>query len=187
MQDGFPGNWVTNTRQRIGSVLTFLMQYHTDGDYFLDQIFTGDKSWVSHIILGTKRHHSSGIIPHHWRNQTLSVQKITFFWDCKDVLVVDVMPKDTTINAVWYCGTLTKLRQVIQNCRHGMVSCSIVISSWQCPTPHTAAASRDLLDQFGWKTFYHSPRCPLLAIFMFSQSSKSSWVGNILEMMMSTQ
>ncbi|KAJ4432569.1 hypothetical protein ANN_21192 [Periplaneta americana] len=46
--------------QRMASALTFLMRYHTDGDAFLDQIVTGDETWVSHNTPETKRQSPSG-------------------------------------------------------------------------------------------------------------------------------
>jgi hypothetical protein len=33
--------------QRMASALTFLERYHKDGDEFLNNIVTGDKTWVS--------------------------------------------------------------------------------------------------------------------------------------------
>jgi hypothetical protein len=49
--------------KRMGAALTFLERYYHEGDTFLDQIVTGDTTWVSHIIPESKRqslewHHS---------------------------------------------------------------------------------------------------------------------------------
>ncbi|KAJ4439540.1 hypothetical protein ANN_07664 [Periplaneta americana] len=110
--------------QRMASALTFLMRYHTDGDAFLDQIVTGDETWVSHNTPETKRqsrhwHHPSSPKKPRKFKYTLSTQKVmaTVFWDRKGVLLLDFMPKGTTINANRYCETLRKLRRVIQNKR----------------------------------------------------------------------
>ncbi|KAJ4444395.1 hypothetical protein ANN_06187 [Periplaneta americana] len=46
----------------MASALTFLMRYHTDGDAFLDQIVTGDETWVSHNIPETKRQSPSKFV-----------------------------------------------------------------------------------------------------------------------------
>ncbi|KAJ4435619.1 hypothetical protein ANN_18235 [Periplaneta americana] len=74
--------------QRMASALTFLMRYHTDGDAFLDQIVTGDETWVSHNTPETKRqsrqwHHPSSPKKPRKFKQTLSTQKVmaTVFWD----------------------------------------------------------------------------------------------------------
>ncbi|KAJ4431847.1 hypothetical protein ANN_20453 [Periplaneta americana] len=108
--------------QRMASALTFLMRYHTDGDAFLDQIVTADETWVSHNTPETKHqsrqwHHPSSPKKPRIFKQTLSTQKVmtTVFWDRKGVLLLDFMPKGTTINANRYCETLRKIRRAIQS------------------------------------------------------------------------
>ncbi|KAJ4426673.1 hypothetical protein ANN_26471 [Periplaneta americana] len=86
----------------------------------------------------------------------------TVFWDRKGVLLLDFMPKGTTINANRYCETLRKLRRAIQNKRRGMLSRGVVLLHDNA-RPHTAASTRELLDQFGWEIFDHPPYSPELA------------------------
>ncbi|KAJ4433160.1 hypothetical protein ANN_15417, partial [Periplaneta americana] len=155
--------------QRMASALTFLMRYHTDGDAFLDQIVTGDETWVSHNTPETKRqsrqwHHPSSPKKPRKFKQTLSTQKVmaTVFWDCKGVLLLDFMPKGTMINANRYCETLRNLRRAIQNKRRGMLSRGVVLLHDNA-RPHTTASTRELLDQFGWEIFDHPPYSPDLA------------------------
>ncbi|GBM52049.1 Histone-lysine N-methyltransferase SETMAR [Araneus ventricosus] len=81
--------------------------------------------------------------------------------DCKGGILVDFVPKGTTLNANCYCETLRKLRQAIQNRRRG-ISGGIVLLH-DNPRPHTAAATQELLDQFGWEIFDHPPYSPDLA------------------------
>ncbi|KAJ4425723.1 hypothetical protein ANN_27919 [Periplaneta americana] len=154
---------------RMASALTFLMRYHTDGDAFLDQIVTGDETWVSHNTPETKRpsrlwHHHSSPKKSRKLKQTLSTQKVmaTVFWDRKGVLLLDFMPKGTTINANCYCETLRKLRRAIQNKRRGILSRGVVLLHDNA-RPHIAASTRELLDQFGWEIFDHPPYSPDLA------------------------
>ncbi|KAJ4444241.1 hypothetical protein ANN_06032 [Periplaneta americana] len=68
--------------QRMASALTFLMRYHTDGDAFLDQIMTGDETWVSHNTPETKRqsrqwHHPSSPKKPRKFKQSLSTRLLT--------------------------------------------------------------------------------------------------------------
>ncbi|GBL89251.1 Histone-lysine N-methyltransferase SETMAR [Araneus ventricosus] len=86
----------------------------------------------------------------------------TIFWDRKCVLWVDFMPKGTAINANRYCETLRKLLRAIQNRRCGMLSGRIVLLRDNA-RPHTAAATQELLDQFGWEIFDHPPHSPDVA------------------------
>ncbi|KAJ4428268.1 E3 ubiquitin-protein ligase mib1, partial [Periplaneta americana] len=96
--------------------------------------------------------------------QTVSTQKVmaTVFWDRKGVLLLDFMPKGTTINANRYCETLRKLWRAIQNKRRGMLSRGVVLLHDNARL-HTAASTRELLDQFGWEIFDHPPYSPDLA------------------------
>ncbi|KAJ4442047.1 hypothetical protein ANN_11913 [Periplaneta americana] len=139
------------------------------GDAFLDQIVTGDETWVSHNTPETKRqsrqwHHPSSPKKPRKFKQTLSTQKVmaTVFWDRKGFLLLDFMPKGTTINANRYCETLRKLLRAIQNKRRGMFSRGVVLLHDNV-RPRTAASTRELLDQFGWEIFDHPPYSPDLA------------------------
>ncbi|GFU35924.1 uncharacterized protein TNCV_4030291 [Trichonephila clavipes] len=106
--------------QRLEAALTFLQWYHDDGDEFLDRIVTGDETWFSHFTSEIKQQSM------HWRHgespvrtkfkQTLSVPKVMFtvFWDRKDILLVDFIPRDETVNVDHYCEKLRKLRRTFQ-------------------------------------------------------------------------
>ncbi|GFQ82638.1 HTH_48 domain-containing protein [Trichonephila clavata] len=91
--------------QRLGSALTFLERYLNEGEDVLDQIVTGDETWVAYVTPESKqqsmewRHSSS---PKRVKfNQTISARKImgTVFWDRKGVLLVEFLPRNETINA----------------------------------------------------------------------------------------
>uniref|UniRef100_A0A8C5SQD0 Mos1 transposase HTH domain-containing protein n=1 Tax=Laticauda laticaudata TaxID=8630 RepID=A0A8C5SQD0_LATLA len=45
--------------QRMAALLTFLYSYDKDGDSFLDQIVTGDETWVKHVNSETKLEHTT--------------------------------------------------------------------------------------------------------------------------------
>jgi hypothetical protein len=47
----------------------------------------------------------------------------SFFLDRQGVLLVEFLPKDTTINSTAYCETMKKLRHAIQNKWPGMRIC----------------------------------------------------------------
>ena len=106
------------------SALTFLQQYHDDGDEFLDQTITGDEIWVAHIIPETKQQsmhwHHSGSPCNMKFKQTLLVRKVlcTVFWDRQGILLT----RGEMVNAEHYCKTLA-----IQSKQHGMLSASVVL------------------------------------------------------------
>lgn len=171
--------------KRMGAALTFLERYDEEGDKLLDQIVTGDETWVSYVNVEQKAqsrewgHTSSPRKPVKCR-QTFSTKKLmaTVFWDRKDVLLVEFMERGTTINSTVYCETLKKLRRAIQNKRRGMLTAGIVFVHDNA-RPHTAVRTRELLDQFGWDVFDHPPYSPDLApsdYHLFPNMKK--WLGS---------
>jgi len=73
------------------------------------------------------------------------------------VLLVDFMPRNTTINADAYCATLRRLRKAIQTSSRGKLSRGIVLIHDNA-RPHTARQTQTLLhDAFRWDTFDHPP------------------------------
>jgi len=101
--------------QRQASTLDFLTQYSEEGENFLSRVVTGNETWVSHKAPELKQQFME------WRHtslptkmkfkQTTSTQKImcTVFWDRKGVLLLDFLPRGSTINAGVCCNTLQKL------------------------------------------------------------------------------
>ena len=93
-----------------------LKHFQIDGEAFLARIITGDESWVHHFAPETKRqsmewHHSRS--PQK-KKTTPSAGKMmgTVFWDCDGVILVDVMPRGSTINSEAYVKTLNKLKNM---------------------------------------------------------------------------
>ncbi|GFW19901.1 histone-lysine N-methyltransferase SETMAR [Trichonephila clavipes] len=71
--------------------------------------------------------------------QTLSKRKImtTVFWDRRGFLLVEFMPRGTTINSGANCATLRKLRRVLQHKRRGMLSKGVLLLH-DNSRPHTS-------------------------------------------------
>lgn len=154
---------------RMGSALSFLTRYEQQGDAFLDQIVTGDETWVCHFTPETKRksmewHHPQSPTRPRKFKQSFSMKKVmaSVFWDRKGLLLVDFMPQKTTINADAYCETLQRLRRAIQNKRRGMLTRGIVLLHDNA-RPHTAQKTTNLLRKFKWEVFDHPPYSPDLA------------------------
>ena len=101
----------------------------------------------------------SGIIQTLWYNYENSIKnlqhkKSTDFWDQKDILLLDFLPIEMTINADMYCATLSKLKCTIQNCWWGLLSHSIILlhdNAW----PHIATRTKMQLDKFHWEVLDH--------------------------------
>jgi hypothetical protein len=74
------------------------------------------------------------------------------------------MTQGTTINADVYCETVSKLWRAIQNKRRGLFSSGVLLLCDNA-RPHTAARTRQLLEQLQWKVFEHPPLHPVTFIF----------------------
>ena len=97
--------------KRMACALDFLDRYHKEGDQLLENIVTGDETWVSHMTPESKRQSME------WRHttspvkvkakQTISTRKVmaAAFWDRHGVLLVEFVQQGTTINVAAYCAT----------------------------------------------------------------------------------
>jgi hypothetical protein len=128
--------------KRQASAFTFLKRCSEQGDDFLSRRVTGDETWMSHVTPESKQQsmewrHTSSPIKKKFK-QTISTSKImcTVFWDRKSVLLVEFLPRGSTINTGVYCDTLKKLRRAIQNKRRGMLSWGVVMLNDNAG-PHT--------------------------------------------------
>jgi len=79
------------------------------------------------------------------------------------VLLVDFMPRGTTINAARYCETVEKLRRAIKNKRPGLLTIGVKIQ-YDNARPHTANVNIDLIKTFGWEIIDHPPYSPDVAL-----------------------
>jgi hypothetical protein len=119
----------------MASVLTFLEQYHKEGNEFLNHIVqvTADETWVSFVNVETKEQSKQWMhtyLPGKPKKvQTLPVRRLmaTVFWDRKGVLMAEFMQQGTTVMSEVYCETPKKLCRAIQNKRCGMLTYGVVI------------------------------------------------------------
>ena len=167
---------------RMGAALMFLERYERDGNTFLDQIVTGDETWISHNTPTSKRrsmewHHAQSPKRPRKFKQTASARKLmaSVFCDGQGVLLVDFMARNTTINVDAYCTTRQRLRQAMQNRRRGKLSHDIALIHDNARS-HTARQTQTLLhDAFHCDTFDHPPYSPGLApsdFYLFSKMKK---------------
>lgn len=155
-------------RKRVECAREVLRRYEEEGEAFLDGFVTGDETWAHHYTPETKQQskqwrHSTSPKPKKFK-ATLSAGKVmaTVFWDRHGVLLVDFMPRGTTINADRYVETLEKLRRAIKNKRPGMLTKGVNFHHDNA-RPHTANKTTELLRKFGWEIVEHPPYSPDIA------------------------
>ena len=99
-----------------------LLEYCHSDKTFLQQIVTGDETWVHHFEPESKRQLMEWCHPtsHAQRCSNLcslhSAEKVmvTVFWDSVDVILVDFISKGATINSDAYIDTLKTLKARIR-------------------------------------------------------------------------
>lgn len=94
--------------------------------------------------------------------QTFHSRKLmaTVFWDRKGVLLVVFMnPGATTITSKVYDEILKQLRRGVQDRRCGLLTFGVMLLHANM-RPLTAVHKVQLLRQFKWELFYHSPFSP---------------------------
>ena len=66
----------------------------------------------------------------------------TGFWDSQGVILLDILPRGESVNAVSYCETLDKLRHAVRRKRPGLLRSGLVLQHDNA-TPHTAKRTKE--------------------------------------------
>ena len=97
-------------------VCSELLEYCHGVKTFLQQIVTGDETWVHHFEPESKRASMEWCHPTSSRSKKFKSQQsagkvmVTVCWDFVSVILVDFMSKGATINSDVYIDTLNKLK-----------------------------------------------------------------------------
>lgn len=139
------------------------------GEDFWRRIITTDETWIPYFNPETKSQSKE------WRRPAEgppvkaraapSVGKvmITVFWDCEGIILVDYLPKGTTINAEYYSDLLSgPLRQALTKYRPGKLHARPLLQQDNA-RPHTARRTRAVLNDLRWELLPHPPYSPDLA------------------------
>ena len=86
----------------------------------------------------------------------------TVFWDSEGVILVDFMPKGTTINSDVYTDTLRKLKARLRRVRPHLDMSKVLLQHDNART-HTSLKICEVIASFGWTTVTHPPYSPDLA------------------------
>ena len=119
-----------------------LIECHKSDKTFVSLIVTGDETWIYHYEPESKRssikwRHPTSPRVKKFKSQRLA-RKImaTVFWDIEGVILVDFMPKGTTITSDVYIDTLRKLKARLRRVRSHL-DMSKVLLQHDNARPHT--------------------------------------------------
>ena len=145
---------------------------------FLGQLVTMDESWIYWDNGGSQHHRSwrgEGDNPPVEVRRVLTPRKhmISVFWDCKGVLLMEVLPHGQTITADTYCQQLDRLVAAIQQKRRRLMGggAQQITYLHDNARPHTANKTVNKLQEIGFSVLPHPPYSPDLApsdFYLFS-------------------
>jgi len=173
-----PRNLTPHDRlQRRQSSEELLLLYNEDPGGFESRLVTGDETWVHHWDPETKLEsmawrHKGSPPPLKFRTQP-SAGKVmaTIFWDAEGVLMVDYLPRGTTITGQYYAEELARLRDCIKRKRHGKLSRGVLLLHDNAPV-HKSRVAQAAVRDCGFVQLNHPPYSPDLApsdYFLFRQ------------------
>ena len=99
----------------------------------------------------------------------------TVFWDAKGVIMLDFLPKISTITIVYCANLLDQLRAAIREKRRGKLPKGVLLQQ-DNPRVHTCKVGMDAVERNGYKLIPHPAYSPDLApsdFFLFPNLKKS--------------
>ena len=100
--------------------------------------------------------------------------KATVFWDAKGVIMLDFLPKRSTITGVYYANLLDQLRTTFREKRRGKLSKGLLLQQ-NSTRAHTCKIAMDAVERNGYELMPHPAYSPDLAssdFFLFPNLKK---------------
>jgi len=148
-------------RKRLDICSRHLARYHEEGDNFLQQIVTGDETWIHHYEPKSKwqsmqwKHPSSPVAKKFKMQPSAGNLMLTIFWDSQGPILETYQERGTTVTSAKYCDMLQReLKPAICSKRRGKLSKEILLLHDNA-CPHTAAHTLETLKQLKWEAMEH--------------------------------
>ena len=162
------------------SVCSALLKRFRSKDDFLLRLVTVDETWVHYYERENKAQSRQWVGPGSPRpkkfKRQLSAGKVmaTVFWDAKGVIMLDFLPKRSTITGVYYANLLDQLRTAIREKRRGKLSKGVLLQQGNARV-HTCKVAMDAVERNGYELIPHPAYSPDLApsdFFLFPNLEK---------------
>ena len=108
------------------------------------------------------------------QDATFCWQGATVFWDAKGVIMLDLLPKRSTITGVYYAKLLGQLRTAIREKRRGKLAKGVLLQQDNARV-HTFKVAMDAVERNGYEFIPHPAYSPGLApsdFFLFPNFKK---------------
>ena len=164
------------------SVCSALLKRFRSKDNFSLRLVTVDETWVHYYEPENKAQSHQWVGPGSPRPKKFKTQPsagkvmATVFWDAKGVIMLDFLPKGSTITGVYYANLLDQLRTAIREKRQGKLSKGVLL---QQETRESTLAklqlAMDAVERNGYELIPHPGYSPDLApsdFFLFPNLKK---------------
>ena len=162
------------------SVCSALLKRFRSKDDFLLCLVTVDETWVHYYEPENKAQNRQWVGPGSLRPKTFKTQPsagkvmATVFCDAKGVIMLDFLPKRSTITGVYYANLLDQLRTAIREKRRGKLSKGVLLQQDNARV-HTCKVAMDAVERNGYELIPHPAYSPDLApsnFFLFPNLKK---------------
>ena len=161
------------------SVCSALFKRFRSKDDFLMRLVTVDETWV-HYEPENKAQSRQWVGPGSPRPKKFKTQPSAgkvmaiVFWDAKGVIMLDFLPKRSTITGVYYANLLDQLRADIREKRRGKLSKGVLLQQDNA-RGHICTVAMDAVERNGYELIPHPANSPGLApsdFFLFPNLKK---------------
>ena len=120
---------------------------------------TVDETWVHYYEPENKAQSRQWVGPGSPRPKKFKTQPsagkvmATVFWDAKGVIMLDFLPKRSTITGVYYANLLDQLRTAIREKRRGKLSKGVLLLQDNARV-HTCKVAMDAVDRNGYELIH---------------------------------
>ena len=174
--------WVPSDEQMATrpSVCSALLKRFRSKDDFLLRLVTVDETWVHYYEPENKAQSLQWVEPGSPRPKKFKTQPsagkvmVTVFWDAKGVIMLDVLPKRSTITEVYYANILDQRRTAIREKRRGKLSKDVLLQQDNARV-HTCKVAMDAVERDGYELIPPPAYSPDLApsdFFLFPNLKK---------------
>ena len=117
---------------RVSVCSAFFKRFRSKDDFLL-RIVTVDETWVHYYEPENKAQSRQWVGPGSPRPKKFKTQPstgkvmATVFWDAKGVIMLNVLPKRSTMTGVYYANLLDQLRTAIREKRRGKLSKGVLL------------------------------------------------------------
>jgi histone-lysine N-methyltransferase SETMAR len=155
-------------QRRVQCSRQFLDLSANDFHGILHRIITVDETWIYEYDPESKMESMQWVktgenAPRKFKRQRVQTKLMaTIFWDAEGILLIDYLPKGSTMNAIYYASLISKVRSIVLEKRRGKLSRGILLLQDNAPC-HTAKVSKQAVVDAGFEKIEHPPYSPDLA------------------------